>query len=150
MEIKGEGLGRGGKTTYRNSQVIAPGQLGDLADVAEGSAHDDGLVAVFLVVVEDALDALDAGVFVRRKVFLHGGLVPVEDAADEGRDEESASLGTRDGLHEREHQCKITVDAVLRLQDVGGLDSFPGRGDFDEDAVFADSDGFVELWCVVC
>ena len=32
-------------------------------DVTEGSSHDDGLVAMLLVVVEDFLDGLDTRVF---------------------------------------------------------------------------------------
>jgi len=100
---------------------------------------------MFLVVIENMLHALDARVLLRRKVLLHGSLVPVEDAADKGRDEKGTGLGARDGLHEREHQRQVAVDAVLRLQDVRGLDPFPRRGDLDEDALFADADGFVEL-----
>ena len=143
---KGKGSrGTGERRTYGNRQIITPGQLRDLADVAERGTHDDGLVVVFLVVVEDALHALDAGVLVGREVLLHGCLVPVEDAADKGRDEEGTSFGARDGLHEREHQRQVAVDAVLGLQDVCGFDAFPGRGDFDENALFADADGFVEL-----
>lgn len=136
---------KGWSWTYRNRQVITPGQLRNFTDVAERSAHDDGLVAVFFVVVEDALHALDAGVLVGREVLLHRGLVPVEDAADERRNEEGSRLGARDRLHQRKHQRQVAVDAMLRLQDVCGLDAFPGRGDLDEDAVFVDADGFVEL-----
>jgi len=35
---------------------------------------------------------------------------------------------------------------MLGLEDVGCLDAFPGRSDFDEDAVFGDTLGFVELF----
>lgn len=105
--------GRGKEGTYRNRQIITPSQLGDLAHIAERGAHDNSLVPVFLVVVEDGLHTLDAGVFLGGKVLLHGSLVPVQDAADKGRDEVGTGLGARDGLHEREHQRQVAVDAVL-------------------------------------
>lgn len=34
---------------------------------------------------------------------------------------------------------------MLRLEDLGGLDAFPGGGDLDKDAVFANTDRFVQL-----
>jgi hypothetical protein len=34
---------------------------------------------------------------------------------------------------------------MLLLQDLGGLDTLPGGGDLDQDAVFGDADGLVEL-----
>merc|ERR1711939_1277088 len=37
-----------------NGEVVASSELGNLANGAERSTHDDGLVAVLLVVVEDA------------------------------------------------------------------------------------------------
>ena len=51
-----------------------------MTHVTEGRAHDDGLVAVRLVVVEDLLDGLDTGVllvFVGRSGLVL--LVPVQD-----------------------------------------------------------------------
>lgn len=47
--------------TYGNCQVVAASQLRDLTDVPERRAHDNGLVAVFLVVFENLLHALDTG-----------------------------------------------------------------------------------------
>lgn len=132
--------------TYRNSQIVAPGQLGDLARVAERGAHDDGLVAKLLVVVEDALDAGDAGVLLLAVLLLGGGLVPVEDAADEGRDEEGVGLGGGDGLRQREHQRQVAIDAVVALQDLGRLDAFPRGGDLDQDAIFGDAELLVQLY----
>ncbi len=85
----------------------------------------------------------------RSKVLLHSSLVPIEDTADKGGDEECAGFGGGDGLREGEHEGQVAVDAVLGLQDVGGFDAFPGGGEFDEDARFVDADGFVELgWLV--
>jgi hypothetical protein len=128
-----------------DGEVVAAGELGDLAGVAEGGAHDDGLVAELLVVVEDGLDGLDAGVLGGGVLLLVGGLVPVEDAADEGGDEEGAGLGGGDGLDLGEHEGQVGVDGVVALEDLGGLDALPGGGDLDEDALLADALGLVEL-----
>lgn len=128
-----------------DGQVVAAGQLGDLAGVAEGGAHDDGLVAVLLVVVEDGLDRLDTGVLLGGVVALVGGLVPVENAAHEGGDQEGAGLGGGDGLDQGEEEGQVAVDAVLGLQDVGGLDTLPGRGHLDEDTVLGDAVVGVQL-----
>lgn len=37
------------------------------------------------------------------------------------------------------------MNAVLGFELPGGLDTFPGGGNLDEDAVFVDTDGLVEL-----
>ena len=66
--------------------------------------------------------------------------------ADEGRDEGNTSLRTRNGLREAEEEGEVTVDAVVALELAGGLDTLPGRGDLDQDAVFADALLLVELW----
>ena len=133
------------ETTHRNRQIIAPSQLRNLPHIPEARPHHDCLVPILFIIVEDALHALDAWVLVRRKLALLRRLVPVHDAANKRRDEESACLGGGNGLHEGEHQGQIAGDAVFGLQDVRGLDAFPGRGDLDEDALFADVDGFVHL-----
>lgn len=100
---------------------------------------------MLLVVVEDVLHALDTWVLLGGVLSLHGSLVPVENSADEGRDQVSTSLGGSDGLNQREHEGQVAVDTVLGLQDVGCLDTFPGRGDLDQDSVLLDADGLVEL-----
>jgi hypothetical protein len=49
----------------------------------------------------------------------------------------------------REHKGQVAVDAVLRLQDLSGLDALPRRGNLDEDAVLGDANLLVELrWSV--
>lgn len=98
-----------------------------------------------LVVVEDVLDALDTRVLGGSEVLLHGGLVPVEDTANEGRDQIGTGLGGGDGLDEGEHEGEVAVDAVLRLQLAGGLDALPGGGDLDENAVLGDAHLLVQL-----
>lgn len=91
------------------------------------------------------LNALHPRIFGGGVVFLVGSFVPVEDAADEGRNQEGAGFGCGDSLRQGEEECQIAVDLVFALQDVGGLDAFPGRGEFDEDTGFVNADGFVEL-----
>lgn len=98
-----------------------------------------------LVVVEDLLYALHTRVVVTR-VVLAGVvlLVPVQDATDERRDKGDASLSTSDSLAEAEQEGKVAVDAIVPLQFARGLDTFPGGGDLDEDALFLDSKTVVE------
>lgn len=100
---------------------------------------------MLLVVVEDALDGLDTGVLLGGVVTLVSGLVPVEDTADEGRDEVGTGLSGSDGLDGGEHEGQVAVDAVLGLEDLSGLDTLPGGGDLDEDAVAGDAVLLVEL-----
>ena len=61
-------------------------------------------------------------------------LVPVENAAHEGRDERDAGIGGGDGLVHAEQQRQVAVDAFL-LEHFGGANAFPGGGDLDEDVV---------------
>jgi hypothetical protein len=51
-------------------------------------------------------------------------------------------FGAGDGLVQAEEQCEVAVDAFL-LEDLGGLDAFPGGGELDEDALVADAGGVV-------
>lgn len=101
---------------------------------------------MLLVVVEDGLNGLDTGVLLGGVVALVGGLVPVKDTADEGRDEESTGLGGGDGLDAGEHEGQVAVDAVVSLEDLSGLDTLPGGGNLDQDALLGDTDFLVELW----
>jgi hypothetical protein len=72
-------------------------------------------------------------------------LVPIQDTADEGGDEESTGLSSGNGLDKGEHEGQVAVDSVLRLQDVGGLDTLPGGGDLDQNTVLGDALLLVEL-----
>lgn len=47
--------------------------------VTEGSAHNDGLVAVLLVVVEDLLDRLHTRIFITLVVLAGALLVPIKN-----------------------------------------------------------------------
>ena len=129
--------------TNRNSQVITSGQLRDFANISEASSHHNGLVPELLVVIEDLLNALDTRVFLRAIVLLVRCLVPVQDAANERRDEESASLSCGNGLGQREHEGQVAIYAVLRLQNMGCLDTLPCRSEFDEDTRLVDANVFV-------
>ena len=60
--------------------------------------------------------------------------MPIEDAADEGRDQVGTGLGGRRRLRQREDERQIDVDGFL-LKDRGGLNTLPGRGDLDEHAL---------------
>lgn len=52
------------------------------AHVAERGTHDDCLVAVLLVVVEDLLHRLDTRILISLVVLSGGFLVPIEDLDD--------------------------------------------------------------------
>lgn len=145
VEFADERFGAGlefGEEGRGDGEEVAAGEFGDFADVAEAGSHDFGGVAEFLVVVVDGGDGDDAWVFVGGVVFFGGGLVPVEDAADERGDEFDAGVGAGDGLGEGEEEGEVAVDAIL-LEGGGGLDAFPCGGDFDEDAIAGDAVLFV-------
>ena len=90
--------------TDSNGKVIAASQLGNLSDISKGGAHNNGLVPVLLVIVEDALHTLDTRVLLRSKILLHRDLVPIEDTPDKGGDEERTGFGRSDGLGKGEHK----------------------------------------------
>ena len=113
------------RTTNRDSQVIATSQLCDLSHAPEASAHDNGLVVILLVIVEDLLHALDAGVLLCGVFLLVRRLVPIQNTPDEGLDEVLAGIGIRNNLWQGDHEGQIAVDAMLGLEDVGGLDTLP-------------------------
>ena len=84
--------------------------------IAERSTHDDGPVSVLFVVVEDLANRLNARVIL---VFVSGSglifLVPVQDTADEGRNESNASFGTSDSLAETEQESEVAMDLFITL-----------------------------------
>ena len=124
---------------------ISPDKKPEISHITERSAHDDGLVTVLLVVVEDFFDRLHTGVLIALVRF--SGLVllvPVEDAADERRDEGDAGFCAGDGLGETEEESEVTVDVMLALELTSGLDSLPRRCNFDKDTLLLDTDGLVE------
>ena len=115
-------------------------------DVTERGTHDDGLVSVLLVVVVDLADRLNTRVL----LILVGGsglvlLVPVQNTANEGRDESDTSLGTSNSLAETEQESEIAVDPIVTLEFTGSLDTLPGGSDLDENAFLGDANRLVEL-----
>mmetsp|Transcript_39524 Transcript_39524/g.112077 ORF Transcript_39524/g.112077 Transcript_39524/m.112077 type:complete len:366 (-) Transcript_39524:271-1368(-) len=127
-----------------DGDVVAASQLKDLALVPEGRRHDNGLVAVHLVVLVDAPHAEHAGVLIGLVGAVIGRLMPVHDAAHKGGNEGRTSVSSCHGLGHGEHECHVGVDALL-LQLLAGLDSLPGGGDLDVDAVQADALGGVHV-----
>src|ERR1039457_979237 len=95
-----------------------------------------------LVVGVDGVGGLDAGL-VRVGVILAGVfLVPVEDAADEGRNEGDFCLSAGDGLVESEEKGHVAVDALF-FEDFGCLDALPSGGELDQDALAGDASGLI-------
>ncbi len=133
------------KEVWCDGEVIAASELSDLTDGTERGAHNNGLVAKLFVVVVDGLDGRNTWVLLLGILLLGRGLVPIKNATDEWGNEEGVGLGAGDGLDWREHQGQVAVDAVLFLQDAHGLDTLPGGGDLDQDTIFGDADGLVEL-----
>lgn len=131
--------------TYSDGKVITASQLSDLTNTSERSTHNDSLIAVFLVVVEDRLYGGNSGIVLLSVGLIVLGLEPVHDSANEGGYEEGTALSGSDGLDLGKHEGKIAVDCMVTLKDAGGLDTLPCGGNLDEDAGLVDSEGFVEL-----
>lgn len=100
---------------------------------------------MLLVVVENGLDRLDTRVLFLLVLLLCSCLEPVEDAADEGGNEESTGLGGGNGLYLGEEESQVAVDLVLLLEDLHGLDTLVGGGNLDEDAGLVNAQLLVEL-----
>lgn len=139
------GVVKGFQETWGDGQEVTTGKGGDFTSVSEGGTHDNGVVAVLLVVVVDLSDGENTRVGLGSVLFTGLGLVPVQDSADERRDQGDLGFGTGDGLDEGEQQGQVTVDTVFLLQFLGGLDTFPGRGDLDEDSFLGDALGLVHV-----
>ena len=116
------------------------------AYVTEGGTHDDGLVSVLFVVVVDRADGLNTRVIL---ILVSGSglvlLVPVQNTADEGRDESDTSLGASNSLAEPEQESEVAVDLFVALEFTSSLDTLPAGSDLDENAFLGDADGLVEL-----
>jgi len=95
--------------------------------ITERGTHDDGPVSVLLVVVVDLTNGLDARVIL---VLVSGSglvlFVPVQNTADEGRDEGDISLGTSNSLAKTEQESEVTVDLIVALEFTSSLDTLPG------------------------
>lgn len=100
---------------------------------------------MLLVVVKDLLHGLDTRILVSAVVLSGALLVPVEDTSDEGGDEGDLCLGAGDGLAETEEEGEVAVDLMFALELSGGLDTLPGGRDLDENSLFWDADGLIEI-----
>ena len=116
-----------GEEVGRDEEAVATGGSHHLLEVAKAPGHDLRREIVVSVIVVDAPDEGAAGILGGR-VDLDAALVavPVDDAADERRDQRGAGLGGGDRLVHAEDQRQAGVDAFL-LQDLGGADALPGR-----------------------
>ena len=132
-----------GEQRRGDRQEIATRQFGDFAHVAEAGAHHFGRMAEFLVVGIDLRHRQHARVFLRRVGSATGVLlVPVKNATNEGRDQRHAGLGAGHRLMQPEKQRQVAMDTFF-FQHRRGLNTFPGRGDLDQDAFPRNTGGFV-------
>lgn len=58
-------------------------------------------------------------------------------------DQRYSSLSTSDCLTEAKEKSKIAVNSIISFELASSLDSFPGRCDFDKDAILFDANWFV-------
>jgi hypothetical protein len=114
--------------------------------ITERSTHNDGSVFMLFVVVVDLANGLNAGVIF---VLVSGSglvlLVPIQNTANEGRNEGDTSFGTSHSLTETEQKSKVAMDLFITLEFTGSLDTLPGRRDLNENAFLGDTNGFVKL-----
>ncbi len=95
-----------------DGQAVTASQFQNFANVTEACAHHDGFIAVLLVILVDFADGNYARIFCRCVLFLVGvGFVPVEDTANERRNQEDARFGASASLSEGEQQRQVTVNA---------------------------------------
>ena len=84
---------------WTDGQEIATAQSSNLVDVAEGSAHDLGLVVELLVVLVDLGDALNSRIL--QEIELLDTLLgnkPIEDASDKWTDQGDTRFGASNSL----------------------------------------------------
>lgn len=154
---------------YTDQQTRVAIEWEKTTHVSERGTHDDGVVVMRLVVVEDLLHGLHTRVLVALVGLPSRLLVPVEDlwshdristkierpphperrkkgthTSDEGRDEGNLGLSTGNGLLKAEEEGKIAVNLMVALELPSSLDTLPSRGDLDQDTLAGDSDGVVE------
>ncbi|KAH3664294.1 hypothetical protein OGAPHI_004646 [Ogataea philodendri] len=70
---------------WSDGQEVATGESSDLTNISERSTHDNGLVSVLLVVVEDLGHGLDTWVLLTFVSFTGVSLVPVHNSSNEWR-----------------------------------------------------------------
>ena len=89
-------------------------------------------------------DGFYPGIIGTNKIFSGVFLVPVENAANERRDEFNTAFCAGDRLSERKQEREVAVDALF-LELFGGFDAFPGGSDFDQDPFAANACLFIKV-----
>ena len=127
-----------------NSKSVTAGELDNLFLVPERGTHDNGLVAIFLIVIVDACNANHTWIL-RGSKSIHSQrlLLPIHDSSHEGRNEGGSSLGTCNGLGLAENESAVASDALL-LEDLARLNTLPSRGNLDQDTRLVDPHLFVK------
>src|SRR5471030_1901120 len=129
----------------RDGQTVTTGQFDDFTDVTEACAHHYSFIAMLLVVFVNFSHGYNAWIFMWCELFFVAiGFVPVENTANEGRDQVCTGFGTSTCLREGEQQRQVTVDAGF-FQFLRSADTLPGRGQFNQDTVVADTCIIVEF-----
>jgi len=72
-------------------------------------------------------------------------LIVVHDSSDEGRDQVSTGLSGSNCLLKGEHEGQVCVNSMFGLKLTGGLDTFPGGSNLDENPVLGDTNRFVKV-----
>mmetsp|Transcript_20753 Transcript_20753/g.45062 ORF Transcript_20753/g.45062 Transcript_20753/m.45062 type:complete len:390 (-) Transcript_20753:165-1334(-) len=124
---------------WGNGQTVTSSQLSDFVGVTERSTHDNGIMAMFFVVVVDGSHRHYTRIF-RSSISLHALrlLVPIHDTSNKGRDERASSFGTRDSLRNREDERQVASNTKL-LQHFGSLNTLPRSRDLNENALLLDA-----------
>src|SRR5215469_1273995 len=115
-------------------EQIRSSEVHDLIHIAKAGPHHLRLIAEFFVVIVNACDGSDARILIRRNLgtaMLF--LIPIVDAANEGRNQRYFGFGARDRLGEAEQKRQIAVDAFF-LENLSCPNTLPGAGDLDENA----------------
>src|SRR5690606_38239106 len=122
-----------------DGQAVTASQFDDFADVTEAGAHNNGLITVLIVVFVDFSHGNRAWVFRRGVLFFVGiGFVPVQNTTHNRRYQVYARFRACARLREGEQQRQVTVDTVF-FQLFSSADTLPGRCQFDQDTVIADT-----------
>mmetsp|Transcript_3423 Transcript_3423/g.5669 ORF Transcript_3423/g.5669 Transcript_3423/m.5669 type:complete len:205 (+) Transcript_3423:264-878(+) len=136
--------------SWRNSEAVASGKLQNFVRVAEGCAHDDGVVSVLLVVVVDGRYRLNTRIFFwLESIDTLILLVPIHDTTDKRRNERAVSFGTSNRLSDAENKRQVACDTLF-LKNSSSLDSLPSGSDFDKDAALVDALLLVEANQLAC
>jgi len=112
--------------------------------IAERGTHDNGFIAVLLVIIENHLNRLNTRIFIAFIGLSCSLLVPIKNlfgmevhlisrpnkmhthTANEGRDQSNTSLSASNSLTETKKESKVAMNIFIPLQFTSGLDTLPG------------------------